>query len=676
MKSENLPATGKIIRLLEHLSGYYFNLYYVKGKDMILCDYLFRISVDKGDPGEVIPISFNALAQYRLVLDYVAEAFMITHFMVVTRSGTSAAGINLPPVHGAEKGIDPTLKPENQSKSQQTLAKPTPITPGRKVLNPVARWIPSQTPAKSKLKSTPSSTKVTPRSLLNTPVQSQTTMQIKTPSLTSGKQNTTHQQTPVRSQLINKTPISAAQAVSRKLIQKSVKLLNAPKHKPNIKSYPEGTPNIKLLPSNNIPTYTGNESLEVPQLKIPIAPMPKLPPQEDLLSQENPFDINSELIPYQDKEVEAVFKAPELDDFLLPPVLGDQITDSTLMHRYLPKQADIDRIMEQISRKYLTKLQLPCSIRDMQVAYLSSPHFREIYLSVGMNKMPSKAKSAKKLESDLMNAVYMIHGGLLYRYMRNLRGDLDPVLCVPASKIDIFLELFHSCILGGHMGMSKCVLTLQQNFYCPNLAYHVRMCIISCHVCQTFKTHKRFDRPINRWIIDITAPTLTHLSMDIKHMPPSKDKYNYILVILCEISNFIVAVPMKTTTAPEICNALMDSFIGYFSTPIRIVCDQDPAFMSHLTQWFMYTYGIHVTTASPTNHQSLMAEHGIKSLAMLVYNSYATPNLDNLSPFEVAIGRKAVLAPRFEFKSKVPITDTHAKTHEKLQEKLLYSRKG
>ena len=66
--------------------------------------------------------------------------------------------------------------------------------------------------------------------------------------------------------------------------------------------------------------------------------------------------------------------------------------------------------------------------------------------------------------------------------------------------------------------------------------------------------------------------------MDIKHMPPSKDKYNYILVILCEVSNFIVAVPMKTATAPEICSAIMDSFMGYFGTPIRIVCDQRPSF--------------------------------------------------------------------------------------------------
>ena len=87
---------------------------------MILSGYLSRIAVDNGDPGEVIPISFNALAQYRL-----AESFMITNFMVATRSSTSAAGIKLPPVHGAQKGVDPDLKPESQAKSKKVLLKPT-----------------------------------------------------------------------------------------------------------------------------------------------------------------------------------------------------------------------------------------------------------------------------------------------------------------------------------------------------------------------------------------------------------------------------------------------------------------------------------------------------------------------------------------------------------------------
>ena len=151
------------------------------------------------------------------------------------------------------------------------------------------------------------------------------------------------------------------------------------------------------------------------------------------------------------------------------------------------RQADIDKIINQIKRKYLTKLQLPCSLRDKQAAYLNSPHFRYNYLSIGMNKLPNTTRSARKLENDLRNTVNMIYGGLLYRYIQGSTGDSEPVLCVPVFKIDIFLELFYSSILGGHMGMSKCVLTLQHKFYCPNLAYHARMYIISCHVCQTFK---------------------------------------------------------------------------------------------------------------------------------------------------------------------------------------------
>ena len=62
--------------------------------------------------------------------------------------------------------------------------------------------------------------------------------------------------------------------------------------------------------------------------------------------------------------------------------------------------------------------------------------------------------------------------------------------------------------------------------------------------------------------------------------------------------------------------------------------------------------------------------------AMLVYNSYVIPNLDNISPFEVAMGRKAVLVPRFECKPNVPISGIHGKAHENLQEKLLYFRQS
>ena len=499
MKSKNLPATGRIIRLLELLSGYCFNLYYVKGKDMILCDYLSRIAVDEGDPSEVIPISFNALAQYRLAIDYLTEAYMITHFNVATRSSTDAAGINLPPIHGANKGIDPTLKPENQSKSQQTLAQPQLTVPNQRPIKPVVRWTPSKTPTRPITKSPNLSAKSSPVNIQKTPVHVQTPVITRSIMSKQNIPNSTSKQTPVRGQQMIKTPISSAQQASRKLIQRSVKLLNTPRSTTDT-SLPSP---VKLFPSTQYDhvntrssedtltdrNLTANRALSTdkhvdettlaPNFRQPLANIPKLPPQQTLMPQENPFDIQSDLIPHQEKEIEPIFKTPVLDDFLLPPVLGDQITDTTLMHRYLPRQSDIDRIMEQIKRKYLTKLQLPCSLRDMQAAYLNSPHFRDIYLAVGMNRLPNTTRSAKKLENDLRNAVYMIHGGLLYKYIQTNTGDSEPVLCIPVSKIDIFLELFHSSILSGHMGMSKCVLTLQQKIYYPNLAYHVRMYIIS-----------------------------------------------------------------------------------------------------------------------------------------------------------------------------------------------------
>ena len=59
MRSKVEPATTRIKRLLEVLSTYSFNLYYVKGKDMILSDFHSRQNVDDSNPHEIIPISFN-----------------------------------------------------------------------------------------------------------------------------------------------------------------------------------------------------------------------------------------------------------------------------------------------------------------------------------------------------------------------------------------------------------------------------------------------------------------------------------------------------------------------------------------------------------------------------------------------------------------------------------------
>ena len=59
IKSKVELATTGVKRLLEVLSPYSFNLYYINGKDMILSDVLSRQKHDDSNLHEIILISFN-----------------------------------------------------------------------------------------------------------------------------------------------------------------------------------------------------------------------------------------------------------------------------------------------------------------------------------------------------------------------------------------------------------------------------------------------------------------------------------------------------------------------------------------------------------------------------------------------------------------------------------------
>ena len=115
MKAKTEPATTRIMRLLDRLSAYSFNLYYVKGRDMILADYLSRNRGKDMDPSELIPISSCCMDIYRGSLDIEAGSAV---YNIGTRSSTKASGEKTPEIHGADKPLDPNLKPEHQSKSK------------------------------------------------------------------------------------------------------------------------------------------------------------------------------------------------------------------------------------------------------------------------------------------------------------------------------------------------------------------------------------------------------------------------------------------------------------------------------------------------------------------------------------------------------------------------------
>ena len=81
-----------------------------------------------------------------------------------------------------------------------------------------------------------------------------------------------------------------------------------------------------------------------------------------------------------------------------PQELNDLINMGNLIHKFLPKQADIDKILKVIQRKVLKGTHLLVEIKEIQAKYLNSSHFKDIYLYLSQNKLPTSKVAIRKVE--------------------------------------------------------------------------------------------------------------------------------------------------------------------------------------------------------------------------------------------------------------------------------------
>ena len=73
---------------------------------------------------------------------------------------------------------------------------------------------------------------------------------------------------------------------------------------------------------------------------------------------------------------------------------------SRLVQKFLPKQADIDKILKIIQQKVLKGTHLPTAIKDIQ-GYLVSSYFKDIYLYLAQNKLPGAKSAIRKIEAPV-----------------------------------------------------------------------------------------------------------------------------------------------------------------------------------------------------------------------------------------------------------------------------------
>ena len=142
-------------------------------------------------------------------------------------------------------------------------------------------------------------------------------------------------------------------------------------------------------------------------------PPPRLPDVKTQYDRKINLDLDLEInkdfeenSPYQEGIISEIYKRLDKSQLLESPALADLINTNNIVQKYLPKQTDIDKTLKIMQRKVLKGTHLPGTIKGIQAGYLNSPYFKDIYLYLSQNKLPSSKSAICYMQKGIY---YYIH---------------------------------------------------------------------------------------------------------------------------------------------------------------------------------------------------------------------------------------------------------------------------
>ena len=181
------------------------------------------------------------------------------------------------------------------------------------------------------------------------------------------------------------------------------------------------------------------------------------------------IDIDfEENLPHQEGIISKSYQRPYKTYFQEPKDLESLVNMSNPIQKFLPKQADIDKILKIIQHKVLKGLHLLVMIKEIQAGYLNSLYFKEIYLHLAHNILPSSKVGIRKVEA--LAEKYILLDSLLFKISTTPEKEMA-VLAIPKIGVDCIIALYHSSLFAGHQGVIKTYLTISNKFFIPKLIH-------------------------------------------------------------------------------------------------------------------------------------------------------------------------------------------------------------
>lgn len=557
LNSKKRIVTKRLERLVWLLNRFNFSIYYLPGQKMHVADVLSRLAGrDLDPPDKVIPISFNVLKD-------------VPPRRILPQRNRQPPHQQLFTIDKLKPSQIPTFyKPQHTTSTQKTS--PTVRIERR------SSSVPSNPRRHSRTNiplTPPSSQTSTNTPIHNKQVRDEHSMPLTPPSTPN----------------ISSTPIVSRPIMHRSNIQRSL----FPPTPPRSQSLPP-RPAMSTEDSTPVRTTLINPLLEIPQT-LPPVDLP--PPQQESLE---------------------TFRPPEKYLYRKPLPVLQHSSNLNLFTRHIPKQKDIEDFLKILRAKVLHSYSLPLLASEIQQAYKTSPAFKNIYQYITTNMLPSTKRVQRSVIANAEN--YIVADDLLFRLHESYRNKQlvrRCLLVIPESHEHIVFQHYHDSLLGAHYGPLNTFYTIRDKYYIHNLFDKINKYVSSCNECQKQKTKRNKER-YTYPRIPLSYNPMAYISADIKYMPKGIYGYEFLLVVVCEITGFIVAIPLVKHDAVSIAHALLDKVVFLFGPPKTLIVDEDRALSSKVMHFILDALKVNLKIVSSHNHGSLKTERYIQTINNLI----------------------------------------------------------
>ena len=207
-------------------------------------------------------------------------------------------------------------------------------------------------------------------------------------------------------------------------------------------------------------------------------------------------------------------------------------------------------------------------------------------------------------------------------------------LVLPESLIESVVVSSHFSILGHHKPAEKIITEISQTYYHKALAETIKRICSSCFLCRNAKSLYGKQIAYGRKVY-ADQPRVAFMA-DYADGLPEVHGYKYILIFVCEFSNFVVAVPTKTRETGELMDLFQNHILSKFGIISSLYSDNEGSLTSNTFVDYLDDLGIEHNTCpshSPWANGNVERVVGLIKQSIRIFIKQTHYNWCELLPF-------------------------------------------